>query len=125
VTTIENAIGGSARDLLWGNEVANVLNGMGGDDVIRGFGGNDTLYGGAGKDVFVLDNDGSRDRIADFVSGKDKIDLTNVAGATSKYVSFDATHHLLQIDTNHDGVYDMFADVFGSNVAKGDILFHA
>ena len=123
--TIENAIGGSARDLLWGNDVANTLKGMGGNDVLRGFGGNDTLYGGAGSDVFVFDNDGSRDTIADFQSGIDKIDLTGVAGATSRYVKYDAAHHLLQIDTNHDGTYDMFVNVLGSNVGKSDILFHA
>ena len=50
-TTIENAIGGSARDLLVGNEVANELNGMGGNDVLQGNEGNDILYGGAGNDL--------------------------------------------------------------------------
>lgn len=49
-TTIENGIGGSARDLIHGNEVANVLEGRGGDDVLRGFEGNDTLIGGLGND---------------------------------------------------------------------------
>lgn len=32
--TIENGIGGSGRDVLWGNEVANRLEGRGGDDVL-------------------------------------------------------------------------------------------
>lgn len=50
-TTIENAIGGSARDLLIGNEVANRLEGRGGDDVLRGNAGNDTLIGGMGNDI--------------------------------------------------------------------------
>ncbi len=35
-TVIENAIGGSARDYLVGNDVANVLKGNGGDDVLNG-----------------------------------------------------------------------------------------
>jgi serralysin len=52
-TIIENAIGGSGRDLIHGNEVANVLNGMAGNDVIRGFEGNDTLIGGAGADTLT------------------------------------------------------------------------
>ena len=52
-TIIENATGGSARDLIHGNEVANVLKGLGGDDVIRGFEGNDTIVGGAGADVLT------------------------------------------------------------------------
>jgi len=51
-TTIENATGTTQRDVLWGNEVANVIKGLGGNDVIDGFEGKDTLYGGAGADVF-------------------------------------------------------------------------
>ena len=49
-TTIENANGGAARDLLVGNNGANVLNGNGGNDVLAGLGGNDTLNGGDGMD---------------------------------------------------------------------------
>jgi serralysin len=124
-TIIEDATGGSARDLLWGNDVANALNGNGGDDVIKGFGGNDTLYGGAGNDNFGFANDGSIDTIADFQSGHDKIDLTDVAGATKKYVSYNSTLHQVQIDTNHDGTFDMFINVSGTDVANGDYLFHA
>lgn len=114
--TIENAIGGSARDLLWGNDVANVLNGMGGDDVLRGFGGNDT---------FVFANDASTDTIADFQTGADKIDLTAISGVTAADVSYNSTTHQLQIDTNHDATYDMFINVLGTGVATSDILFHA
>jgi hypothetical protein len=40
---IENAIGGSAADVLLGNEVNNTLTGNGGDDLIDGFEGIDTL----------------------------------------------------------------------------------
>lgn len=50
-TIIENATGGSGRDLIHGNAVDNILKGMGGDDVLRGFEGNDTLFGGLGNDV--------------------------------------------------------------------------
>ena len=50
-TTIENAVGGSARDLLVGNEVANDLKGMGGNDVLKGNEGADHLYGGLGNDI--------------------------------------------------------------------------
>jgi serralysin len=122
-TTIENAAGGSARDLLWGNDVANTLNGMGGDDVIKGFGGNDTLWGGTGNDTFVFANDGSTDTIKDFQTGGDKIDLSGVAGATAAYVTYDAGGKVLEIDTNHDGTFDMFINVQGTGVATSDILF--
>lgn len=132
--TIEDATGGSARDLLWGNEVANVLSGLGGNDVLNGFEGNDTLIGGtgtdtltggAGDDVFVFANDGSTDTITDFQSGHDRIDLSGIGGATSAYVSYDATHHQVAIDTNHDGTADMFINVLGSSPVSGDYIFHA
>lgn len=122
-TIIENAVGGSARDVIWGNDVANVLKGNGGDDVLRGYGGNDTLYGGSGRDTFVFDKDGSTDTIGDFTSGTDKIDLTKVGGASAAYVSYDAASHQLRIDTDHNGVFDMVVNVLGSNVAAGDILY--
>ena len=124
--TIENATGGSARDLLWGNDAANVLKGMGGNDVLRGFGGNDTLWGGAGSDTFVFDNNGSKDTIADFATGLDKIDLTNILGATSGNVTFDIASHTLKIDVDHNGTTDVSIIVLGSNVnLGGDVLFHA
>lgn len=130
-TTIENAIGGSQRDLIRGNEVANILEGRGGNDVLQGYEGNDTLIGGlgsdtltggSGKDVFVFANDGSTDTITDFVSGADKIDLSHVAGASAAYVSYNATAHQVQIDTNHDGTVDMFINVANA-VGSGDYLF--
>lgn len=83
-TIIENATGGSARDLLHGNEVANVLKGLAGNDVLRGFEGDDTLIGGAGADTltggagndrFVFDTAESGDVITDFSSG-DLLDFT-------------------------------------------------
>lgn len=131
-TIIENAVGGSARDVLWGNDVANVLNGMGGDDVINGYGGNDRLIGGTGNDVltggtgndvFVFANDGSVDRITDFMTGTDKIDLSGVVGATASYVTYDAAAKQLKIDVDHNGTYDMFINVLGTGVAAGDILY--
>jgi serralysin len=86
-TIIENAIGGSARDLIHGNDVANILQGLGGNDVIRGFGGNDTIDGGAGADVltggdgndtFVFKNIEIGDLITDF-GGGDTIDLSGLS----------------------------------------------
>ncbi len=49
--TIENAKGSSAGDVIVGNEVANRLEGLGGDDTLAGRGGNDRLDGGAGTDT--------------------------------------------------------------------------
>ncbi|MGZ8285069.1 MAG: M10 family metallopeptidase C-terminal domain-containing protein [Allosphingosinicella sp.] len=48
--TIENAIGGSGADTMFGNEVGNVLTGNAGNDTISGLAGDDTLNGGLGSD---------------------------------------------------------------------------
>lgn len=50
-TTIEDAIGGSGDDHIYGNDVDNALYGGDGDDYIDGGAGNDLLYGGNGSDT--------------------------------------------------------------------------
>ncbi|CCW31579.1 serralysin family metalloprotease [Xenorhabdus nematophila] len=79
---IENAIGGSGDDILVGNSADNILKGGVGDDIIYGGLGGDHLWGGEGNDIFVylsgkesLKN--NPDWIHDFVSGEDKIDLSD------------------------------------------------
>ncbi len=51
---IENAVGGSGTDIIYGNSANNVLNGGGGNDTLNGGGGNDYLDGGAGTDVSIF-----------------------------------------------------------------------
>ncbi|HEY0044620.1 MAG TPA: M10 family metallopeptidase C-terminal domain-containing protein [Allosphingosinicella sp.] len=77
-TVIENAIGGSARDYLYGNDVVNKLSGNGGNDVLDGAKGNDIYTGGAGADEFRISEIGFNDRITDFVTGTDKIRLSEI-----------------------------------------------
>ena len=48
---IENAIGGSANDVLRGNQANNSLIGNAGQDTLFGDDGNDSLYGGLGADT--------------------------------------------------------------------------
>nr|WP_256262741.1 M10 family metallopeptidase C-terminal domain-containing protein [Pseudomonas gingeri] len=86
--TLENAIGGSGDDLMVGNLAANELKGGAGDDLLYGSAGGDRLWGGAGKDTFLfidaLDSPtDASDRIMDFVSGEDKIDLSGITGGTA------------------------------------------
>lgn len=78
---IENAIGGSGNDIIAGNALNNIIKGEGGDDVIYGGHGQDQLWGGSGSDIFVFSDvndslNSSPDKIQDFESGKDKIDLS-------------------------------------------------
>ncbi|HEB69784.1 MAG TPA: calcium-binding protein, partial [Desulfobulbus sp.] len=80
-TSIENLAGSAFNDTLAGTDENNSLYGNDGDDILAGGLGNDYLKGGAGNDTFVFDSalDGSanRDTIADFASGRDKVQLDN------------------------------------------------
>ena len=129
-TIIENAVGGSGRDLIWGNAVANNINGMGGNDVIDGYEGADTLTGGAGADIFAFHVIEKGDIITDFVSGSDKIDLTGTAvdftwigsaafSNTAGELRF-AGGHLLG-DVNGDGIADLDITVIGA-LLPADLL---
>jgi len=112
-TLIENAVGGQGNDLIVGNDA---------DNKIDGQGGNDTLTGNAGSDLFIFHNDGSTDTITDFQTGVDKIDLTGLAGVGAADVSYDAGTHQVQIDTDHNGVADLFINSSHA-VNAGDYLF--
>ncbi len=59
---IENAIGGSANDAIYGNDIANKLEGGKGNDRLEGMGGDDTLIGGEGRDI--LDGGDGNDVLA-------------------------------------------------------------
>jgi serralysin len=130
-TVIENGIGGSQRDVLWGNEVANRLEGRAGNDVLNGFEGADTLVGGTGNDLFVLSVVESGDRVMDFQTGLDDIDLrgtgidmTWIGGAAFSGVAGQVrfASDVLSIDINGDGVADMIASVLGDDLVATDVL---
>jgi Ca2+-binding RTX toxin-like protein len=53
--SVENVIGGSGDDIMFGNDVANTLIGGGGDDEIHGGGGDDVLDGDVGSDYLSGD----------------------------------------------------------------------
>ncbi|WP_310468266.1 M10 family metallopeptidase C-terminal domain-containing protein [Sphingomonas sp.] len=102
---IENAIGGSGNDVIIGNQA------------------NNRLTGGAGADIFVFEDDGSRDTITDFRSRVDRIDLSDL-DVTRRDVRFDARTDTLWIDTDGVGGYDMSIIVQGQDVSiTRDIIF--
>ncbi|WP_338112469.1 M10 family metallopeptidase [Sphingomicrobium nitratireducens] len=129
--TIENAIGGQARDGILGNEANNFLDGQAGDDVIFGYGGDDTIVGGlgademtggAGSDTFVFDDPdapGIVDIITDF-SGEDFIDLSGLgddslgelafigdAGFSNTAGEVQYLNGMLSVDLDGDGAADV------------------
>ncbi|OGB58099.1 MAG: hypothetical protein A2503_07505 [Burkholderiales bacterium RIFOXYD12_FULL_59_19] len=70
-------------DAIKGNDLANQLEGLGGNDTLTGGAGNDSLAGGAGSDTFVygLKGDGN-DLISDMQQG-DQILVTGLTAQTS------------------------------------------
>ena len=64
-----------ASDLGVGGAPINTLAGSG-NDVVLGGTGNDFIAGGSGNDIFVFYQDSGGDRILDFRTGQDKIDLS-------------------------------------------------
>ncbi|WP_263618264.1 calcium-binding protein [Pseudooceanicola nanhaiensis] len=68
--------GGDGDDVLTGGGGDDRLDGGAGDDILLDGAGADTLIGGAGADVFVMVQDGARDRIEGFNPGEDRLDLS-------------------------------------------------
>lgn len=71
----DNLNGGAGQDLLFGDDGNDNLNGDAGNDEIHDGPGQDVLTGGLGADHFVLEADGTKDRITDFQDGIDTISL--------------------------------------------------
>ncbi|MBB1248413.1 M10 family metallopeptidase C-terminal domain-containing protein [Rhizobium sp. G21] len=79
----ENSLsGGNGNDTLNGKVGVDVLSGGGGADRLVGGVGNDTLTGGAGDDTFVFSVGSDKDRLTDFLTGADIIDLSSIAEIT-------------------------------------------
>ena len=70
------ATGRSLDEVLLGSSGDDVLRGNGGADVLIDGAGDDSLHGGDGADLFVLDADGTIDRILDFDIRYDRLDLS-------------------------------------------------
>ena len=158
---IEKAIGGSGNDRLIANDLGCTLSGGGGADTLTGGAGNDRLLGGSGIDnmtggssgdtfVFLLGDSsaasGQHDRITDFLSGTDHIDLSGFDAISSsgsydqfRFIATAAFHGAagelnyfhnsstgvttLQGDTNGDGVADFAIDISGNvTINAADLL---
>ncbi|AEQ52571.1 M10 family metallopeptidase C-terminal domain-containing protein [Pelagibacterium halotolerans] len=94
LNTIENFVGGSGNDTIYGSGAANMLRGGDGDDTMRGGGGDDVLFGergndwvhaGPGDDTIVATIDDGDDTLIG-ANGIDTLDFSSI--------SADVTAHL-------------------------------
>ena len=143
---IERAIGGKGNDLIIGNERDNELMGGEGDDIlyVTANSGFNKLWGGPGKNTFVIGASEpsatlENTMINDFVSGKDKLDVSALRAASGKpalkvvanytgeggEVTIDyfesQNTSLLRFDINGDGKVDCMLSVEG-RIALTDII---
>ena len=118
--------GNDGDNFLYGLAASDKLIGFGGNDTLRGGIGADTLTGGLGADKFQFELGGGNDKVTDFVSGTDKVDLHLLAGVTSADLKIATTKSgtVVSVDTNHDGRFDFTITLTGvSHVDTGDFIF--
>ena len=125
-TAAINLTGNTLANTLTGNSAANTLNGAGGNDTLNGGLGNDTLTGGAGRDVFLFSDVASgADKITDFVSGSDKINL-HAFGITAAQVhtAVSGSNLVISVDADHNGTNDFSITLIGvTHIAASDYVF--
>ena len=116
---------GMGNDILIGSQVSDFLVGGGGNDSLNGSAGDDTYIGGAGSDTFVFAGVTGSDRLLDFVSGTDKLDLSafdvtfdDITTAMSESNTF------VFVDTDGDSMADVqFTLVNAAAPVEGDYIF--
>ena len=136
--TIENAVGGSGADTIYGNSANNMLSGDGNTDIFNGWAGLDLLIGGAGGDRFVFDSfaysDATaatplRDHVVDYDRGNqrhlnaaegDPLDLSALLSATYNQGSGQAVGSLVRVEATPDNAFaalqvDLNGTVGGAN----------
>jgi Ca2+-binding RTX toxin-like protein len=100
---IENAIGGSGDDTLFGNEVGNRLEGRDGDDILQGLAGSDVLVGGAGHDTF---RDSAANLQGDWITDFSADDFIDVMGWRFFGASYAEPSGVLSFDTDGNGSFE-------------------
>ena len=134
--SIENLIGSSFNDYVYGNNAANTISGGSGNDLIKGYSGNDVMTGGSGQDIFVFNSalNGSTnvDKITDFNVAADTIQLddlffTALSTGTLVATAFRANTTGLAADAADRVIYEtdtgeLYYDSNG-NASGGAVLF--
>jgi hypothetical protein len=115
-TVIENAIGGAGGESIVGNDVANRLEGRGGNDTLHGGANNDTLNGGTGSDFIFGD------------AGQDTIIFGNGLLGDFDNINGGADRDLLDMSSTSNGAIWIdfgYNVISGPNTAAGVNLFTA
>jgi hypothetical protein len=111
---LENAIGGSSDDDLFGNDLDNALTGNDGDDDLFGEDGRDTLEGNAGNDDLI--GGGSNDTLVggtgdDFFEGDDGADTVSFATNTTAGVNVDLSLGFASSADSGDDSFDRTEEI--------------
>ena len=137
-SNIERFVGSTFNDSLTGAAGAENLTGQGGSDTLWGAGGVDTLWGGNGNDFFVFREMGAAnaDKVSDFATGQDKLELDDSAfgaiGAMGNFAAGDgrfwaAAGATSGHDANDRVVYDtstgsLYYDADGSGSGAAQLV---
>jgi hypothetical protein len=147
VTGFESAAGGNGVDTIYGNGVANVLNGgndgdnlagFAGNDILNGDDGNDLLYGGMGRDILNggsgtdyflyadVKESGLTNTTRDYIEHYDTNDLISLAEIDANTTNGAATNDVFVfIGTNEtfDGVAGQLRAYWTANgqIIEGDV----
>lgn len=94
---VDKVNGDAGNDTCYGGAGNDYVSGGSGNDIVNGEGGDDRLSGDNGLDVFVFGQGSGRDKVEDFNTKQDKIDLTDLA-------QFDSFQDVLDAATTKRGV---------------------
>lgn len=103
---------GSGNDTITGSQHNEELSGGDGKDILDGGGSGDLLIGGYGADIFVFTADFAKNKIADFISGHDRIDLTDLGlyDAGKEVFTGKSIDSIFDCDTQYDSHLDFEFD---------------
>ena len=119
LTNIDNLRGSANGDGLYGNELNNLIEGLGGNDTLEGMGGSDTLIGGAGENTATFLHASAAVNInlantstisvshtADFTTSKIAASVNTTYGSVSGVSYLVDIRHLIGTDFNDTIVGD-------------------
>lgn len=112
---IENAIGGSGDDSIYGNDANNVINGGAGNDTLYGSAGSDTLDGDTGNDTVIYNYN-----ISAFL-----VSLVNSVSVTLAHIADGWTDTVRNVETFiFNNVEYTFGEVAALSAGMGDLHFN-